>query len=71
MNGLRRLDREKLLPALRGQKRARNVKPAWCQELSESYSGQLCELCVEGLKPIPIPIPYQVYFFTLSFILLP
>ena len=54
------LDREKLLLALKGQYRAKNVKPAWCQELSESYSGQLSELCIDGLQSLAVPIQKQV-----------
>jgi len=54
------LDREKLLLALKGQYRAKNVKPAWGQELSEAYSSQLSELCIDGLQSLAIPAQKQV-----------
>ena len=49
------MDREKLLLALKGQYRAKNVKPAWGQELFEGAI-ELSEICVDGFKTISVLI---------------
>lgn len=61
------LDREKLLLALKGQYRAKNVKPAWGQELSED-AFQLSEICVDSLKTTTVPTQPQVIFIFLIYL---